>query len=206
MGKEVFHHKPSGRTAEEKINLTQRYLWRIIAKICGAVKEKYGQEGLQTIYTSLENWSNHRSAVSKSGITPGQGTLEDLITKLYDPGDEMLFTMSQPRLITEEPDADHLLYKIRECNVKDVVARECPEMCFYVVRGIEQGLAKNVNPDIKVSGNRFLANGHDACYIELEMTRPKAARKPAAKATAAKPAARAAAKKPAAKTTTKNKK
>ncbi|MDO8491946.1 MAG: hypothetical protein Q7T04_08035 [Dehalococcoidia bacterium] len=186
MGKEVFHHKSSAMAAEQRLNLTQRYLWRIVAKICSAVKEKYGEEGLQTIYNALESWPNHRSAVVKSGITPGEGTLGDLITKLYDPGDEMLFTMTKHRIITEEPDADHLLYKIQECNVKDVVQRECPEMCSYVVRGIEQGLAKQVNPNIKVSGNRFLANGHDACYIQLEMTKPKAAKKPAAKAPAKK--------------------
>ncbi len=174
MGKEVFPHNRSPFTADQKHNMKQRYLWRIVAKICSAVKEQYGEEGLQTIYNALESWPNHRSAVAKAGITPGEGTLEDLITRLYDPGDEMLFTMTQHRVITEDPDADHLMYKIRECNVKDVIQRECPEMCSYVVRGIEQGLAKQVNPNIKVTGNRFLANGHDACSIELSMTRPKA--------------------------------
>jgi len=37
----------------EKLNITQRLMWRIIARMVRVIDEKYGEEGLQTIYEGI---------------------------------------------------------------------------------------------------------------------------------------------------------
>lgn len=55
MAKVEYPYCPSSLSAEERLNLCQRYLWRIMARIVGIMGRKYGQEALDAIYESLRD-------------------------------------------------------------------------------------------------------------------------------------------------------
>lgn len=168
---EEKHPSQSPEPGEQKLNLAQRLLWRIIARIIRVIDEKYGEEGLATIYNGLKDWDFWQVPVKRAGLTPGQASLKDTIFKVLAPGDELLFTMKEPPLI-EELGENKWLYKVRHCNVADVISRESWKTCPIVSRGIEEGVAKTANPSIKLSGDKFLVTGDDGCYSYYEMTKP----------------------------------
>jgi hypothetical protein len=151
-----------------KLNTTQRLLWRIIARIVKVIDDKYGEEGLNTIYEGLRDWDFWQVPVKKAGLTPGKASLEDTIFKVLEAGDEALFTMEERPLI-EKVGENKYLYKVRHCNVADVINRESWKACPIVSRAIEEGAAKAANPNIKLTGNKFLTTGADGCYSYYEM-------------------------------------
>jgi len=160
-----------GQTPEvaEKLNITQRLMWRIIARMVKVIDEKYGDEGLQTIYEGLRDWDWWQVPVKKAGLTPGEASLEDTLYKVLEAGDEVLFTMKERPLI-QKVGENKYLYKVRDCNVADVITRETWKACPIVSRGIEEGAAKAANPRIKLTGDQFLVGGADGCYSYYELT------------------------------------
>ena len=152
-----------------KLNITQRLLWRIIARIVKVIDDKYGEEGLNTIYEGLRDWDFWQVPVKKAGLTPGKASLEDTLFKVLEAGDEVLFTMEERPLI-EKVGENKYLYKVRHCNVADVISRESWKACPIVSRAIEEGAAKAANPNIKLTGDKFLVTGADGCYSYYEMT------------------------------------
>ncbi len=153
----------------EKLNITQRLMWRIIARMVRVIDEKYGEEGLQTIYEGIRDWDWWQVPVKKAGLTPGEASLEDTLYKVLEAGDEVLFTMKERPLI-EKVGENKYLYKVRDCNVADVISRESWKACPIVSRAIEEGAAKAANPNIKLTGDQFLVTGADGCYSYYEMT------------------------------------
>ena len=154
-----------------KLNITQRLLWRIIARIVKVIDDKYGEEGLNTIYEGLKDWDWWQVPVKKAGLTPGEASLEDTLFKVLEAGDEVLFTMKEHPVIEKLGDNKYL-YKVRHCNVADVISRETWKACPIVARAIEEGAAKAANPNIKLTGDKFLVTGADGCYSYYEMTEP----------------------------------
>ena len=152
-----------------KLNVTQRLLWRIIARIIKVIDDKYGEEGLQTIYQGIRDWDWWQVPVKRAGLTPGEASLEDTLYKVLEAGDEVLFTMKERPLI-EKVGENKYLYKVRDCNVVDVISRESWKTCPIVSRAIEEGAAKAANPNIKLTGDQFLVTGADGCYSYYEMT------------------------------------
>ena len=152
-----------------KLNATQRLLWRIIARMVKVIDDKYGEEGLQAIHEGLRDWEFWQVPVRKAGLVPGKASLEDTLHKVLEAGDELLFTMEQRPLI-EKVGENRYLYKVRHCNVADVIGRECWKACPIVARAIEEGAAKAANPRIKLTGDKFLVTGNDGCYSYYEMT------------------------------------
>lgn len=194
MARNKYPFKRIDMTPEQKLNASQRLLWRVIARMVKVVKDKYGEEGLQALSEGVRDWDYWNVSVRQAGIPKGRGTLRDLTVELFGPGDDLCFTITDEPEITEAPDETRLLYKARSCNVADVIARECQDTCRVISRAVEEGVARVVNPDIRVSGNQFLSDGEDACYIyvdygnKAEKPAPRAARKksaPRAKAAAA---------------------
>jgi len=153
----------------EKLNITQRLMWRIIARMVRVIDEKYGEEGLQTIYEGIRDWDWWQVPVKKAGLTPGEVSLEDMLYKVLEAGDEVLFTMKERPLI-QKVGENKYLYKVRDCNVADVISRESWKACPIVSRAIEEGAAKAANPNIKLTGDQFLVAGADGCYSYYEMT------------------------------------
>lgn len=153
----------------EKLNITQRLMWRIIARMVRVIDEKYGEEGLQTIYEGIRDWDWWQVPVKKAGLTPGEASLEDTLYKVLEAGDEVLFTMKERPLI-QKLGENKYLYKVRDCNVADVISRESWKACPIVSRAIEEGAAKAANPNIKLTGDQFLVTGADGCYSYYEMT------------------------------------
>jgi hypothetical protein len=82
-----------------KLNATQRLMWRIIARMVKVVGDKYGEEGLQTLYEGVRDWDFWKVPVKKAGLVPGEASLEDTLYKVLEAGDEVLFTMEQRPLI-----------------------------------------------------------------------------------------------------------
>ncbi len=154
-----------------KLNATQRLMWRIIARMVKVIGDKYGDEGRQTLYEGIRDWDFWQVPVRKAGLVPGQASLEDTLHKVLEAGDEVLFTMEQ-RPVIEKVGENKYLYKVRQCNVVDVIGRECPQACPVVSRAIEEGAAKAANPRIKLTGDKFLVSGADGCYSYYELTEP----------------------------------
>jgi hypothetical protein len=90
---------------------------------------------------------------------------------VLEAGDEVLFTMEQ-RPVIEKVGKNKYLYKVRQCNVADVIGRECWKACPVISRAIEEGAAKAANPRIKLTGDKFLVTGADGCYSYYEYTEP----------------------------------
>jgi hypothetical protein len=167
----MTEHSKSSSTPETaaKLNITQRLLWRIIARMVKVIDDKYGEEGLNTIYEGLRDWEWWQVPVRKAGLTPGEASLEDTLFKVLEAGDEVLFTMEERPLI-EKLAENRYLYKVRQCNVADVISRETWKACPVVSRAIEEGAAKAANPRIKLTGDKYLVTGADGCYSYYEMT------------------------------------
>jgi hypothetical protein len=164
--------KPAGdaRSPEcaARLNATQRLMWRIIARIVKVVGDKYGDEGLQVISEGLRDWEFWKVPVRKAGLVPGEASLEDTLHKVLEAGDEVLFTMEKKPVI-EKIGENKYLYHVRECNVADVIGRECAKACPVVSRAIEEGAAKAANPRIKLTGDKYLVSGADGCYSYYEL-------------------------------------
>ncbi|MCX5999606.1 MAG: hypothetical protein NTU41_08475 [Chloroflexi bacterium] len=166
---------PQSPEVAEKLNITQRLLWRIIARMVRIIDEKYGEEGLNAIYKGIRDWEFWQVPVKKAGLTPGKASVEDALYKVLEAGDEVLFTMKE-RPLVQKTGEDQYLYKVRHCNVADVISRESWKTCPYVARAIEEGAAKAANPNIKLTGDQFLVNGADGCYTYYAMESPEAKR------------------------------
>ncbi len=152
----------------KKLNAAQRLLWRIIARMVKVIEDKYGEEGLKVIYEGLRDWEFWQVPVRKAGLVPGEASLEDTLYKVLEAGDQLLFTMEQRPLI-EKVGENKYLYKVRQCNVVDVIGRECWKACPIVSRALEEGAAKAANPRIKLTGDKFLVKGDDGCYSYYEI-------------------------------------
>ena len=85
------------------------------------------------------------------------------------PTGDIAFTMKERPVITQDPETGQVLYKAVDCNVAQLVGKECAKVCSIVSRAVEAGQAKAANPKIRVSGDKWLATGHDGCYIYLDM-------------------------------------
>lgn len=158
---------------EQRINQIQKAMWYLVARIVRVVKDAYGEEGMKVIYEGLKNWENNMMTVRKAGLEPGKVSLEDLLTKVYAPGDSLLFTMKEKQEITEEPDENRLLYRIKDCNVARLIERECPETCAIVAGAMIDGMTAAANPDFVATHEKFLATGHDGCYVYVEKKKPR---------------------------------
>lgn len=181
MRRGKYDAEPLALTPEQKLNQAQRLLWRVIARMVKVIDDEYGEKGLAVISKGLRDWDFWKLSISRAGLEPGKVNLRDLITKVYGPGDALLFTMTEKPVITEEPDENRVLYKIPVCNAAGIIARECPKTCMVVSRAIEEGVAKVANPNLRVFGDKLLGTGDDACEIFFEVTnmapRESAARK-----------------------------
>jgi hypothetical protein len=169
MTKKVGDAKTADPAA--RANASQRLLWRIIARMVKVIGDRYGEEGLRTIYEGLRDWEFWQVPVRKAGLVPGEASLEDTLYKVLEAGDELLFTMEQ-RPVIEKLGQNRYLYKVRQCNVADVIGRECWQTCPVVARAIEEGAAKAANPRIKLTGDKYLVTGADGCYSYYEFTEP----------------------------------
>lgn len=154
---------------EKKLDVCQKSLWMIIARMLHAVEEKYGDEGLDVIYKSLRDWDVHKANIKRYGLKPGKVSLMELAQIVFNPIDDIAFTMKRKPVITQNPKTGQVLYKALDCNVAHLIGKECPKICAVISRAIEDGLAKAANPKIKVSGEKWLSTGHDGCYIYLDM-------------------------------------
>lgn len=153
---------------EQKLNQVQKALWFVIARMVRIVEENYGEEGLKVLYKGLKDWDNNVATVGKALVKPGRASPLEVVTKIYAPGDSLMFTMKEKQEIIEDPDEDRILYKIRDCNVARLLARECPKTCAVVAGALIDGMTEAANPDLKTTYGRFIATGDDACYIWVE--------------------------------------
>lgn len=158
-------------TPEQKLNQVQKALWNLIARMVKTIDEHYGEEGLKVLSQGLKNWDNNRASVIKAGLEPGKATPLEVVTKIYAPVDCLLFTMKRKQEIVEDPDENRILYKILDCNVAHLLAKECPKTCAVMAAGIVDGATEAANPDLRVTHGRFLSTGDDACYFHVERPR-----------------------------------
>ena len=178
MAKKKIEFEVPQMPPEVRINQLQKAMWYLVARIVRVVKDKYGEEGSRTIYEGLKNWENNMITVRKAGLEPGKVSIEELLTKVYAPGDALLFTMKEKQEITEEPDENRLLYRIKDCNVAKLIEKECPETCRIVAGAMIDRMTEAANPDFVATHDKFIAEGCDGCYVYVEK---KPRKKPAKK-------------------------
>ncbi|MDO8492004.1 MAG: hypothetical protein Q7T04_08340 [Dehalococcoidia bacterium] len=178
MAKKKIEFEVPQMPADVRINQVQKAMWYLVARIVRVVKDRYGEEGAKVIYEGLKNWENNMITVRKAGLDPGKVSLEDLVTKVFAPGDALLFTMKEKQEITEEPDQNRLLYRIKDCNVAKLIEKECPETCSIVAGAMIDGMTEAANPDFVATHEKFIAEGQDGCYVYVEK-KPKTGKKKA---------------------------
>ena len=154
---------------EKKLDVCQKSLWMIIARMVRAIDEKYGDEGLDAVYTSIRDWDAHKANLVRYGLTPGKVTPLEMAERVMIPTGDIAFSMKQQPLVTQDRKTGRVTYKAVDCNVAQLIGKECAKTCATISRAVEVGQAKAANPKMKVSGDKWLATGHDGCYIYLEL-------------------------------------
>jgi hypothetical protein len=167
-----YEFEPLNLPIEQKLEISQQGLWGLVARIVKIVEEKYGDEGLAALYDGLRDWELHKVSVpamlSAHGIEPGKASPAEFVLKICNPSDDSAFVQKVKPLITDAPDENRVLYKIRSCSVADSIARECTKACRFIAGACLEGQARVANPNLKVTANKFLSEGGDACEIYVE--------------------------------------
>lgn len=158
--------------AEMKLEISQQGLWGLVARIVQIVEDKYGNEGLDALYDGLRDWDIHELNVpvllSACGIQPGEAKPAEFVQKICNPYDDVSFIQKEKPLITDAPDENRVLYKIHSCSVADSINKECPKTCRIVANACLEGQATIANPNFRITADKFLSEGADACEIYVE--------------------------------------
>jgi len=161
--------------AEAKLDLCQKGLWGLVARILRIVEEKYGQEGIQAIYNGIRDWDIHQNTVpgmlTAHGIKPEEASPIDLVLKVNNPMDSVSWTFCEKPQITEEPDENRIHYLITSCNVAETIRQQYPNTCRIIANASYEAQVKASNPNLKVIHDKFLCEGSDACDIYVEKTK-----------------------------------
>jgi hypothetical protein len=171
LDEQKYAWRDPGIPIEKKLDLAQKGLWQMIARIVRVVKDKYGEDGLEAIRDAFRYSDVHRASAERAGIKSGTGSIRDYIFKMMDVQDS-IFLITGKRVITEEPDENRVHVVVPKCNVAGLIARECPETCDVIAIASAIGWADAVNPNIKYTQDKCLAAGDDSCSIYLEMVKP----------------------------------
>jgi len=167
-----YEFQPLDLPIEQKLEISQQGLWGLVARMVSIIEEKYGDEGLAALYDGLRDWPLHALSVpamlSAYGIQPGEASPAEFILRICNPSDDSAFIQKVKPLITDAPDENRVLYKIRSCSVADSIARECRKTCRLVANACLEGQARLANPNLKITAEKFLSEGADACDIYVE--------------------------------------
>src|SRR4030042_2173370 len=122
--------------AEVKLDLCQKGLWGLVARIVRIIEEKYGEEGVQVLYDGIRDCDIHQKNVpgmlSAHGIKPGEASPLDLVLKVNNPMDSVSWLFCEKPQITEQPDENRIHYKITSCNVAETIREQCPRACRII--------------------------------------------------------------------------
>lgn len=170
-----YEFQPLDMPIEQKLEISQQGLWGLVARMVKIIEDKYGDEGLATLYDGLRDWPLHALSVpamlSAYGIQPGEASPVEFVQRVCNPSDDSAFIQKVKPLITDAPDENRVLYKIRSCSVADAVARECPKTCRLLANACLEGQVRVANPNLKITADKFLSEGGDACEIYVERVR-----------------------------------
>lgn len=148
-----------------RLDLSQKFHWSLFAVMLKALKEKYGEEALEVCFDAVRHWEGLKEIVEKCGIPLGKGTIKQ-IGPPFEHVDNLCFIFERRPILADHSDR-HARFHVRSCNVAEDIAKIFPPTCSVISRAIEQGLAEAVNPNIKVSGCRYIATGDDVCDITV---------------------------------------
>jgi hypothetical protein len=170
-----YEFQPLNLPIEQKLEISQQGLWGLVARMVKIIEEKYGDEGLKALYDGLRDWPLHQMSVtarlSAHGIEPGKASPAQFIQKIMNSDDSVSFIQKVKPLITDSPNEDRVLYKIRSCSVADSIAREYPKACRIIARACLEGQTRYANPNLKATCDKFLCEGGDACEVYVERTK-----------------------------------
>lgn len=158
---------------ETRIDLAQKGLWSIIARMTGTMHNKYGQEADDAIYNSLRNWDIHQREVARFGSNGKKIGLIEFVVKVMDRQDNTYLNpgpLQGIREVTELSDSNKLRIVMPKCNVAKYINREYPETCRVVVAGLGAGWTDAANPDLQWTTLKVLSDGDDCCEFFLEDT------------------------------------
>jgi hypothetical protein len=170
-----YEFQPLNLPIEQKLEIAQQGLWSLAARMIKIIEDKYGEEGLKALYDGLRDWPLHQMSVparlEAQGIEPGKASPAQFIQKIMNSDDSVSFIQKVPPLITDAPNENRVLYKIRSCSVADSIAREYPGTCRLLARACVEGQLRYANPNLKATMDKFLCEGSDACEIYVERTK-----------------------------------
>jgi len=150
-----------------RLDLSQKFHWGLFSVMLKALKQKYGEEALEVCFDAIRHWEELRKIVERCGIPAGQGTIKD-IGLPFEHVDNLCFIFDKKPIVADHSES-HARFHVRSCNVAEALANVFPQTCSVVSRAIEQGLVEAVNPNIKVSGCKYIAAGDDVCDITVTM-------------------------------------
>lgn len=158
--------------AEQKLEIAQQGLWGLVARMVKIIEDRYGKEGLDVLYDGLRDWDSHELNVpgmlSAFGIQPGEASPAEFIQRVMNPYDDVSFIQKEKPIITDAPDENRVLYKIKSCSVADAIHKEYPGTCRLICSACLEGQRRVANPNLKISVDNFLCEGADACEIYVE--------------------------------------
>ena len=150
-----------------RLDLSQKFHWSLFAVMLRALKEKYGEEALEVCFDAIRNWEGLKDIVEKCGISPRTGTIKQMGPP-FTHVDNLCFVFEKQPTVAEHSDK-HARFHVNSCNVSEALSEIFPHTCSVISRAIEQGIVEAVNPNLKVSGCRYISAGDDFCDITVTM-------------------------------------
>jgi len=167
-----YEFEPLDVPLEQRLEIAQQGLWGLAARMMKIIEDKYGEEGLKALYDGLRDWPLHEMSVTArleaQGIEPGKASPAQFIQKIMNSDDSVSFIQKVPPVIADAPDENRVMYKVRSCSVADSINREYPGTCRLLARACVEGQIRWANPNLKMSCDKFLCEGADACEIYIE--------------------------------------
>ncbi len=155
-----------------KLEVAQQGLWGLAARIVKIVDDKYGEDGLAALKEGLRDWDQHEANIpgmlAAFGIQPGEMSPAQFIQRVMNPYDDVSFIQKESPQIADAPDENRVMYKITSCSVADSVNREYPGLCRLLIESALEGQRRAAKADVRVTCDKYLCEGADACEFYVE--------------------------------------
>lgn len=136
----------------------------MLATVCRAVKEHWGDEGLAILQEAMEEqFSRSVPLVARAaGARIGDGTIEDWV-KL-----ETFFSKYTGIDAEFEITPSRGLLRMVKCPWARQYTKVFGETCPEVIIGCERAIARTVNPHLHVRGQKYMTAGDTVCELVVE--------------------------------------
>jgi len=136
----------------------------MLATVCKAVKEHWGDEGMAILQEAMEKQFSPGIALAAraAGIRIGDGTIEDW-AKLEKFAGRFMGIDAEWEITPARG-----LQRMVKCPYAKRYAKAFGGTCPEVLIGCERAIAHTVNPHLEVRGQKYMTTGDTVCELVVE--------------------------------------